>query len=81
VVLSEFERERFDFESSRDAEGVRVMPGFEFDPFALIGGKVFVGYRSFDTSDPLLPNYSRGGRRRRGKLPRQIDPLRPSRAA
>ncbi len=58
VVLSEFERERFDFESSRDAEGVRVMPGFEFDPFALIGGKVFVGYRSFDTSDPLLPNYT-----------------------
>lgn len=58
VVLSEFEKERFDFEASRDAEGVRVMPGFEFDPFALIGGKVFVGYRSFDTADPLLPNYT-----------------------
>jgi hypothetical protein len=58
VVLSEYEKERFDFQSSRDAKGVRVMPGFEFDPFALIGGKVFVGFRSFDTTDPLLPNYS-----------------------
>ena len=57
VVLSEYEKERFDFQSSRDASGVRLMPGFEFDPFALIGGKVFVGYRSFDTADPLLPNY------------------------
>jgi hypothetical protein len=58
VVLSEYEKERFDFQSSRDAKGVRVMPGFEFDPFAVIGGKVFVGFRSFDTTDPLLPNYS-----------------------
>ena len=58
VVLSEYEKERFDFQSSRDASGVRLMPGFEFDPFALIGGKVFVGYRSFDTADPRLPNYS-----------------------
>ena len=58
VVLSEYEKERFDFEASRDAKGLRVMPGFEFDPFALIGGKVFVGFRSFDTNDPLLPNYS-----------------------
>ena len=57
-MLSEYEKERFDFETSRDAKGVRVMPGFEFDPFALIGGKVFVGFRSFDTTDPLLPNYS-----------------------
>jgi hypothetical protein len=57
TVLSEYEKERFDVETSRDAKGVRVMPGFEFDPFALIGGKVFVGFRSFDTTDPLLPNY------------------------
>jgi hypothetical protein len=58
VVLSEYETERFDFEEARDASGVRVMPGFEFDPFALIGGKVFVGFRSFDTTDPRLPNFS-----------------------
>jgi Putative beta-barrel porin 2 len=58
VVLSEYERERFDFQATRDAKGLRLMPGFEFDPFALIGGKVFVGFRSFDTDDPLLPDYS-----------------------
>jgi len=58
VVLSEYETEQFDFEESRDAKSVRVMPGFEFDPFALIGGKVFVGFRSFDTTDPRLPDYS-----------------------
>ncbi len=57
VVLSEYEKERFDFEESRNANGVRVVPGFEFDPFALIGGKVFIGFRSFDTTDPLLPDY------------------------
>lgn len=58
VVLSEYERERFDFQATRDAKGVRVMPGFEFDPFALIGGKAFVGFRRFTTDDPLLPDYS-----------------------
>jgi hypothetical protein len=58
VVLTDYEKERFDFEASRDAKSVRVMPGFEFDPFALIGGKAFVGFRSFETTDPLLPDYS-----------------------
>jgi Putative beta-barrel porin 2 len=58
VVQAEREEERFDFETVRDSTGVRVLPGFEFDPFALIGGKVFVGFRTFDTPSPVVPDFA-----------------------
>ena len=42
----------------RDADSWAVVPGFELDPLALISGKVFVGYRHFDTLDRNVPDYS-----------------------
>lgn len=48
VILADAQRERFEFTSLRDADSIRVTPGFEFGAFALITGKVYAGYRKFD---------------------------------
>lgn len=48
VILADAQRERFEFTSLRNADSIRVTPGFEFGAFALITGKVYAGYRKFD---------------------------------
>ncbi len=58
VVQAEHEDQEFEFDHIRDSTGVRVMPGFELDPFALIAGKVFVGFRTFETTDPAVPDFT-----------------------
>jgi Putative beta-barrel porin 2 len=58
VVRSEVGRDRFALTSLRNSESVRVMPGFEFKPFALISGQVFVGYRRFDPLEAALPDHA-----------------------
>ena len=51
--------DRFPFSPERDADSVRVMPGVEFQPRALIKGSAYVGYRSFQAKHPaLLPDFS-----------------------
>jgi hypothetical protein len=57
VVSTEYEQDRFTYSPVKDADGLRIMPGFEFDPYALIAGKVFVGYRRFTTLDGAVPDY------------------------
>jgi hypothetical protein len=52
------EHDRFVFSPIRDSDSVRVLPGFEFKPFALISGKVAVGYRRFNALNPAVPDYS-----------------------
>jgi Putative beta-barrel porin 2 len=52
------EHDRFEFSPIRDSDSVRVLPGLEFKPFALIAGKVSVGYRQFDALSPGVPDYS-----------------------
>ena len=58
IVKTEYETNVFEFTPVRDATGFRIMPGFEFDPLALIGGKMFVGYRRFNAKDPLVADYT-----------------------
>ena len=58
VVRNEFGRDRFDGSRLRDSDSLRVMPGFELTPAALISGSAFVGYRQFDALDPRLDDYS-----------------------
>ncbi|HEX7084765.1 MAG TPA: outer membrane beta-barrel protein [Vicinamibacterales bacterium] len=58
VVLAEREEQEFEVDRMRDSTGVRVMPGFELDPFALIAGKVFVGFRTFNTAAATLPDFT-----------------------
>ena len=57
VLQTERQEDRFDVSVDRDADSYRVLPGFELDSRALIAGRAFVGYRSFTTLDPDVPDY------------------------
>ena len=57
VTSVETSRDRFDSASFRDSNSVKVLPGFELKPLALISGTVFVGYRQFNPLDERVPDY------------------------
>ena len=57
-VLLADQRDRFEFSPLRDSNSSRIVPGFEFKPFALIAGKAAAGYRHFDALAPNVPDYS-----------------------
>jgi hypothetical protein len=48
VVTADALQDRFEFDRLRSSNTIRVMPGFELKPSALISGKAAVGYRQFD---------------------------------
>lgn len=48
VVIADSMQDRFITADTRDADSIRVMPGFDLKPFALISGKVAVGFRHFN---------------------------------
>lgn len=56
-VRTEYQQDRFDYSPIKDANGLRIMPGFDFAPAALIGGKVYIGYRHFETLDATVPDF------------------------
>ena len=58
VVNNEAIQDRFDSERTRNADSVRVMPGFEFKPFALISGSVSVGFRHFNALNEAVPDFN-----------------------
>ncbi|HTK29884.1 MAG TPA: outer membrane beta-barrel protein [Vicinamibacterales bacterium] len=58
VVDGEAIQDRFTFNPLRDSTSVKVLPGFELKPSALISGKVFVGYRQFTARDGALSDFS-----------------------
>jgi len=51
-------QDRFLFDPVRDSNSIKILPGFELQPSALISGRVFVGYRRFSARDSALPDYS-----------------------
>jgi hypothetical protein len=57
TIAAEQRRDRFRFSPSRDADASKIVSGFEFKPFALIDGRIEVGYRRFHTLDALVPEY------------------------
>lgn len=57
VAALDRQQDRFDFQPVRDADSYRVLGGFELDPFALISGEAFVGFRSFTTLDADTPDF------------------------
>jgi hypothetical protein len=57
VVDTDIGHDRFDRTNIRDTDSIKVMPGFDIKPMALISGKVFVGYRQFDPVSSALPDY------------------------
>ena len=61
TVVVRYERidDEFRFSPLRDSHSVRVMPGVEFKPRALIKGSAYVGYRRFTPSaSDVLPDFS-----------------------
>jgi len=50
----ERQRDRFDRSTLRDADSVRVLPGVEFAPTAVITGRVAAGFRHFNPLDPRV---------------------------
>ncbi len=58
TVRAEAQRARFEFSPVRDADGLRLAPGFEFSPKALINGSAEVGIRRFAGRDPSLPDFT-----------------------
>jgi hypothetical protein len=58
VVKTTVEQDRFDVTPLRNSNSTSVMPGFEFKPFALASGTLFVGYRRFNALDPQVPDYT-----------------------
>lgn len=57
VLATESRRDRFDTSTVRDADGTRVVPGFEFKPGAIINGRAMVGYASFRTLSADVPDF------------------------
>jgi hypothetical protein len=51
-------RERFQFERVRNATSVRITPGLELNPRALVSGRAYVGFRSFRGVSAGLRDYS-----------------------
>ena len=92
VVEADVARDRFELTSLRDTDSIKVMPGFDIKPLALISGRVFVGYRQFDPLSAAVPDYRgvvaavnatyiRGSTRFEAKVDRDLaysyEPLRP----
>ena len=51
-------QDRFPMSPARNSDSIRVMPGIEFKPRALISGTAYVGYRRFTPLDPkVLPDF------------------------
>lgn len=58
VLTSEGIQDRFSVADDRDADSIRVMPGFEMKPFALISGTVAVGIRRFNVLGDAIPDFN-----------------------
>jgi hypothetical protein len=58
AVSGEMIRDRFVYSTERDSDSVRVMPGFRFQPFAVVSGSAFVGFRRFTTTSAGVPDYT-----------------------
>jgi hypothetical protein len=57
VVSAERRTYRFDVATVRDTDAVRVLPGLEIRPGALVYGRASIGYASFRTLDANLPDF------------------------
>jgi Putative beta-barrel porin 2 len=58
LVLTETQRDRFEFSPLRDSNSVRVMPGVEFSQFTLITGNARIGYRRYDSPTDGAPPFA-----------------------
>ena len=57
LVNAEAIQDRFALDRQRNADSIRVAPGFEFKPFALIAGHASVGFRHFNILNDRFEDY------------------------
>ena len=57
TLLGEYRQERYDQSPVRDNDSFLIMPGVQFDPFALLNGSARVGYRHFHPLSPTIPSF------------------------
>jgi Putative beta-barrel porin 2 len=56
ILRAESAKDRFEFSPLRNADSIKILPGVEFQPRALISGSAHVGFRKFSpSSDSLEP--------------------------
>ncbi len=58
TLAGEAGREEFDEAPNRDNRSFRVMPGVEFDQFALLKGRASVGFRRLDMVSPEIEDFA-----------------------
>jgi len=58
VVRAEAQQDRFTYGDQRNADSIKVMPGFDLKPEALISGQVFVGVRHFNALRSETPDFT-----------------------
>ena len=58
VLTSEALQDRFDVSDDRNADSIRIMPGFEMKPLALISGRAAVGIRHFNVLSNRTPDFT-----------------------
>lgn len=58
ILAAEEMREQFEKSPQRDSRSVRVAPGVEFGPRALISGRASVGYRRFTITSGIAPDFT-----------------------
>lgn len=58
VLRAERGNDRFQFSPLRDSDTLRIMPGVEFKPVALVSGSGFVGFRRFTPLSSSLESFS-----------------------
>ena len=57
-LLASVQQDRFDQSPERDSDSIRILPGLQFDPIALIHGSLALGYRRFNPLSPAIPDYT-----------------------
>lgn len=58
VLQGEAVQDRFRFSTDRDANSIKLAPGFDLRPGALISGRVSLGVRRFDGIATRMPDYT-----------------------
>ncbi len=58
VLLTEVSHDRFRYAGFRNSDSIRILPGVEFAPRALISGKATIGFRRFHTLSPTVPGFT-----------------------
>ena len=58
VLALETQQEKFEFSPIRDSSSIRIVPGVELKPFALISGSAHVGVRKLTMDAPSMPDYT-----------------------